>query len=356
MLLSLNVGTNSIEAADAATSIVDAALDAGFAEVGPDASEDATVDSGMSDAAIEDAAVDAGAADAGPPDAGPADGGPADVGPRPDVGPYALRAGEQAYRSIQAATGTPLGLGALVDQAAIVPLPFSFQFFGVTYAAGTLLGVTTNGAVFFGAADTTSNNVALPRTVGTRQVIAPLWDATRYTEDVFFSVTPQTLRIVFRGVERQTGLTRPSRYELTLFAGSNRIEVADYEMDPRFSATVGIAMRPALPVNVTVGAPPLANPVFDVENIGSRTSRTGTLWVFWVPQGGPPEYGAMVPYDALIGNIGPGQVAMVQASANSSLRWPSQAGTYDLMVGMTMPGEIDRSNNLLRAGSVIMAP
>lgn len=68
-------------------------------------------------------------------------------------------------------TGTLVGLAN--DSAIVVPLGFSFDFYGTSY---TSVAIQSNGALTFDAGTLTFSNACLPRTATPREMIAVLWD------------------------------------------------------------------------------------------------------------------------------------------------------------------------------------
>ena len=128
------------------------------------------------------------------------------------------------------------------------------------------------------------------------------------------------------------------------------------DVPQRGSDLAPLQLTPMLPPAVVLGAPALPNPAVEVINQGPQVSLRSALFMFWVPSGGPPIYGTTIPYDALVGPIMPGQIVPVSASVSSALPWPTSTGSYDLMIGVIPAEDIDRSNNLLRGGTVDVAP
>lgn len=68
-------------------------------------------------------------------------------------------------------TGTDLGFGD--DNGAVVPIGFSFAFFGFPHAN---IGVSSNGYLSFGGSLTDFSNDPIPNTDTPNDLIAPLWD------------------------------------------------------------------------------------------------------------------------------------------------------------------------------------
>jgi len=90
----------------------------------------------------------------------------------PTASQYRYSVAPQGYDSAAAANGAPLA--ALDDDdSRLVPLPFSFPFFGTTYAA---VYVNSDGNLTFGAADTASTQRSLGRITAGPPRISPLFD------------------------------------------------------------------------------------------------------------------------------------------------------------------------------------
>lgn len=146
--------------------------------------------------------------------------------------------------------GTPTGIVG-DDTSGVVALPFSFQFYGTSYAS---INISSNGLLTFGGPDTTFTNSNLTSNP-TLPSIAPFWDDQR--TDLGGAIYVQTLGapgsrsfvIQWNAVTFFSGgsTTDPITYEAVLFEGSNNIQFNYLDLvsgiaggNDGGSATVGI--------------------------------------------------------------------------------------------------------------------
>lgn len=89
---------------------------------------------------------------------------------------YDRSTGQSAFTSIIPHGATLLSFSDPDDGTATVSLPFSVDFFGQSYFAGSTLTVSTNGYVTFGSAGAEYQNASIPSTAAPNGLIAGFWD------------------------------------------------------------------------------------------------------------------------------------------------------------------------------------
>ena len=149
--------------------------------------------------------------------------------------------GANALEDISA-TGTIAPIASTSDDAGdIIPLPFTFNFYGLPQAA---VGVASNGYLTFGPDVSDLSNDPIPSTLDPNDAIFPYWDD--WSPNQGGDVRTQTLGVApnRRFIAQWTnvphfGGTGPSTFQAVLFEGTDCVEFRYGPLSPN-SPTVGV--------------------------------------------------------------------------------------------------------------------
>ncbi|MQY14589.1 hypothetical protein SRB5_47570 [Streptomyces sp. RB5] len=189
----------------------------------------------------------------------------------------ACRTGNEAW----VAADNPIGLAG-DDAAKEVALPFSFPFYGGSYAKAF---VSTNGVVSFGASSTAFSNVAIPAAAAPNAALYPFWDDQKITApaNVYTKVTGQApnrkFLIEWRDITPLSN-TVPFSYSAEISeTGAVTYRYKDVPASDRHkgnSATIGVENATgtvALQYSLNTAVLPEGD-----SSISFRSTTTGVLW------------------------------------------------------------------------------
>jgi len=207
------------------------------------------------------------------------------------VGNYEAAMCSNAFEDISG-TGTPLTLGD--DQGIVVPIGFSFSFFGSTK---TNIGVCSNGYLTFGGVLTDYTEDPIPNTAQPNDLIAVLWDDLN--PGVGGSVHYQTLgtapnrRFIAQWTNvPQYGNSDSNTFQAVLFEGTNCIELrygtctlpaGDYQAGvENADGTVGLSVTSMVAVGacIEICYVPAENPCLCGDIDGDGDVDVDDYWLF----------------------------------------------------------------------------
>ena len=120
------------------------------------------------------------------------------------------------------------------DQVVTLNLPFSFTFFGTSYAS---IKVSSNGNAHFGTASSAYSNVAIPNTGNPNAMIAPFWDDLYPPSGgrVYYATSGtapnRTFVIEWRNVSHYPGGTNGATFAIQLDEGTNHVWIIYQDTD-----------------------------------------------------------------------------------------------------------------------------